>query len=74
VENTQLCPSGGGVGAMCYGGQDPKYLMRDIEARVKHLSLAQDTTKQAASAPQAGLLSRLRDAAWGLLRKDRAHV
>jgi hypothetical protein len=33
---------------MCYGGQDPKYLMRDIEARVKHLSFEQDTTKQAA--------------------------
>ena len=59
---------------MCYGGLDPKYMMRDIEARVKHLSYEQDTTKQAALAPQAGLLARLRDAATGLLRKDRAHV
>jgi hypothetical protein len=59
---------------MCYGGLDPKYMMRDTEARVKHLSFAQDTTKQAAPAAQAGLLARLRDAAIGLLRKDRAHV
>lgn len=59
---------------MCYGGQDPKYLMRDIEARVKHLSFEQDTTKQAAQVAQGGLLARLRDVVNGLLRKDRAHV
>jgi hypothetical protein len=59
---------------MCYGGLDPKYMMRDIEARVKHLSYEQDTTKQEAPAPQAGLLARLRDVLNGLLRKDRAHV
>lgn len=58
---------------MCYGGQDPKYLMRDIEARVNHLSFEQDTTKQAAPVAQ-GLLARLRDLVKGLLRKDRAHV
>ena len=58
---------------MCYGGQDPKYMMRDIEARVKHLSFEQDTTKQAAPVAH-GLLARLRDAVRGLLRKDRAHV
>lgn len=60
---------------MCYGHQDPKHAMRDIEARVKHLSLAgQDETKQAVRAPLAGLVARLRDALNGLLRKDRAHV
>jgi hypothetical protein len=59
---------------MCYGGVDPKYMMRDIEARVKHLSFEQDKTKQAALAPQVGLLARLRDVVFGLLRKDRAHV
>jgi hypothetical protein len=58
---------------MCYGGQDPKYMMRDIEARVKHLSYEQDTKKQATPAAQ-GLLARLRAAVMGLLRKDRAHV
>jgi hypothetical protein len=59
---------------MCYGNLDPKYAMRDIEARVKHLSYEQDTTKQAAPAPQAGLFARLRGVVTALLRKDRAHV
>jgi hypothetical protein len=59
---------------MCYGGLDPKYMMRDIEARVKHLSFEQDTTKQATPVQQAGLLARLRDAMMGLLQKDRSHV
>ena len=60
---------------MCYGNVDPKLAMRDIEARVKHLSLAgQDETKQATRAPFGGLLARLRDVVNGLLRKDRAHV
>jgi hypothetical protein len=58
---------------MCYGGLDPKYMMRDIEARVKHLSSEQDTTKEAAPAAQ-GLWARLRDVVNGLLQKDRAHV
>ncbi len=59
---------------MCYGNLDPKFMMRDIEARVKHLSFEQDTTKQAAPVPQMGLLVRLRAIVMGLLRKDRAHV
>jgi hypothetical protein len=59
---------------MCHGHLDPKYAMRDIEARVKHLSTGQEETKQATPAPLVGLLARLRDAALGLLRKDRAHV
>ena len=59
---------------MCHGNLDPKYAMRDIEARVKHLSIGQENTKQAAPAPLSGLLVRLRDALNGLLRKDRAHV
>lgn len=58
---------------MCYGGLDPKYMMRDIEACVKHLSFEQDRTKQAAPVAQ-GLWARLRDAVKGWLRKDRAHV
>ena len=60
---------------MCYGNLDPKLQMREIDARVKHLSFEQDGTKQAATgARQAGLFARLRDAMAGLLRKDRAHV
>ena len=49
--------------------------MRDIDARVKHLSLTgQDETKQASLVSFGGLIARLRDAVNGLLRKDRAHV
>jgi hypothetical protein len=59
---------------MCHGNLDPKYMMRDFEARVKHLSFEQDRTTQAAPAPQVGLFARLRHAVLGLLRKDRAHV
>ena len=59
---------------MCHGNLDPKYAMRDIEARVKHLSAEQDKTKQAACAPLMGLIARLWGAMNGLLRKDRAHV
>jgi hypothetical protein len=60
---------------MCYGNLDPKYLMRDIEARVKHLSFEQDTTKQAAPVAQAtGCWPGCATGGCGLLRKDRAHV
>jgi hypothetical protein len=59
---------------MCYGGLDPKYQMRDLEARVKHLSFEQDMTKLAAPVAQGGLLARLRDRINWLLRKDRVHV
>lgn len=59
---------------MCYGSLDPKYAMRDIEARMKPLSFAQETTKQAAPAVQAGLWARFCGVVNGLLRKDRAHV
>ena len=59
---------------MCYGNLDPKHAMRDLDARLKHLSVAQEQTKQAARAPLMGLVARLRDAMTGLLRKDEAHV
>ncbi len=43
---------------MCYGNLDPKYAMRDIEARAKHLSAAQGAMKPATSLPQAVLLAK----------------
>ncbi len=75
MEDPRLRASGGGVTGMCYGNLDPKHAMRDIDARVKHLSLTgQDETKQASLVSFGGLIARLRDAVNGLLRKDRAHV
>ena len=47
---------------MCYGNLDPKHAMRDIDARVKHLSLTgQDETKQASLVSFGGLIARLRE-------------
>ena len=58
---------------MCYGGLDPKYGMREIEARVASLHLPQRDVEQA-PAPAGGLLVWLKDA-WAMLRQKGArHV
>ncbi|HMO09347.1 MAG TPA: hypothetical protein PKD10_17130 [Paracoccaceae bacterium] len=59
---------------MCHGDLDPKYLMRDIEARMKRPLAERDSTKIAAAQAPAGLVARLRDILGWPLRKDRAHV
>lgn len=59
---------------MCHGGLDPRYQMRDIDARTEYLSFEQHRKKQAAPVARGGLIARLRDAVIGLLRKDRVHV
>lgn len=57
---------------MCHGGLDPKYQMRDIEARAKTWHAATDTMKQADRSP--GLLAQVRGMIAGLWRKDPRHV
>ena len=59
---------------MCYGGLDPKYQMREIEARVTMLGLEQDTRKQAAPDAAPGLMARAQTFLALLLRKDARHV
>jgi hypothetical protein len=59
---------------MCYGGLDPKYQMREIEARVKTYGFDQDTRKQAAPDAAPGLMARVRGFAAWLLRKDARNV
>jgi hypothetical protein len=59
---------------MCYGGLDPKYLMRDTEARVKHPSYEQDTSNLAAPAGKPGLVAWINAAMARLTRKGPAHV
>jgi hypothetical protein len=44
---------------MCQGGLDPKYMMRDVEARVKGVAFAQDKSEVAGEMPAPGLLARL---------------
>ena len=59
MAGTGLRVGGGGVAAMCYGGVDPKYMMRDIEARVKGVAFARDKSEVAGKMPAAGLWVRL---------------
>jgi hypothetical protein len=59
---------------MCYGSLDPKYAMRDVEARVKSLSWTQDTEKETTQPVPAGVMARMR-AVWILIRrKETRHV
>ena len=44
---------------MCYGGVDPKYMMRDIEARVKDVAFGQDVSEVAGQVLAGGLWARL---------------
>ena len=59
---------------MCYGGLDPKYQMREIEARVKNLRVEPDTQKQAAPDAGPGLMARVRGMLAWLMRKEVPHV
>ncbi len=45
---------------MCYGGLDTKYMMRDIEERMKGVAFAADKSEEPGQTPFAGLLVRLR--------------
>lgn len=58
---------------MCYGGLDPKYLMRDIEARMQTVPRATvgDEKPRPAGLPGVMAFKAARD--W-ILRKDPEHV
>lgn len=59
---------------MCSGGLDPKYQMREIEARVKTYGFEADTRTQAAPHAGPGLMARARGIWAWLLRKEVPHV
>ena len=44
---------------MCYGGLDPKYLMRDAEARMKGVAFARDTSEEPGQMQAGGRWARL---------------
>ncbi len=50
---------------MCYGGQDTKFMMRDIEERVKGVAFAADKSEEPGKIPLVGLMVRL----WGVIRR-----
>lgn len=45
---------------MCYGSYDPKYMMRDIEDRMKGVAFAPDKSDTAEHGPSGGLMVLLR--------------
>jgi hypothetical protein len=55
---------------MCYGGPDPKYMMRDIEERVKGVAFGQDKSETPGQSPVAGLVVWLRVLFRRTQRKD----
>ena len=41
---------------MCYGGMDPKYMMRDIEERMKGVAFVTDKSEEPGQMPAGGLV------------------
>ena len=58
---------------MCYGSQDPKFMLRDIEDRVKGVAFAAEKTETAGKIPDAGLWARLVEYYRRMKQKDLAH-
>ena len=58
---------------MCYGCVEAKYMMRDIEARVKPIAMGEKKSEEA-QVPAQGLLARLRGALGLMKRKGALHV
>ncbi len=59
---------------MCYGSLDPKFAMRETEARLKGVSFQSVTEITPASRPAVGPLVWVRSAFARLMKKDAAHV
>ena len=58
---------------MCYGGLDPKYMMRDIEERMKGVAFVTDKSEEPGQSPEVGLSVWLRDLFRRITRKDPVH-
>ena len=55
---------------MCYGGLDTKYVLRDIEERVKGVAFGLDKSETPGQMAEAGLIVRLRNFFRRKTRKD----
>jgi hypothetical protein len=55
---------------MCYGGYDVKFMMRDIEERVKGVAFTADKSETPLQAPVGGLIVWLRAVFRRTTRKD----
>ena len=58
---------------MCYGGYEPKYMLRDAEERMKGVAFTPYKSETPSQAPKAGLMVWLRAVLWRNYRKDVAH-
>jgi hypothetical protein len=74
VEDPWLHKNGSGVGAMCYGNLDPKYMVREMDARLKSVAFEPERMKQAEPKPQSGLFAPVRAMLVRILRKGLRHV
>ncbi len=55
---------------MCYGGLDTKFVLRDIEERVKGVAFQADKSETPGQMAAAGFIVRLRDFFRRKTRKD----
>lgn len=58
---------------MCYGGYDPKYMLRDAEERMKGVAFIADKSETPQQAPVGGLLVWLQAVFRRKYRKDPVH-
>ena len=58
---------------MCYGGLDTKYIMADIDARLKSVAFEADK-KEEPGQPMRGVLATLLALGTGWMRKGLSHV
>ncbi len=58
---------------MCYGHQEPRFMLRDIEERVKGVAFVRETSEEPGKFPLGGLVVRLRGLIRWIKRKDLAH-
>lgn len=58
---------------MCYGGYDPKFMMRDTEERMKGVAFIADKSETPLQMPQGGLIVWLRAVFQRKTRKDQCH-
>jgi len=58
---------------MCYGSLDPKYMMRDIQDRVKGVAFGPDKSEEPGESDVVGPKVRLRNLFRWVTRKDLAN-
>ena len=58
---------------MCYGSLDPKYMMRDMEERMKGVAFTADKSEEPGQLPAGGLAVRLQDLFRRITRKEPVH-